>query len=363
MESKLKEKNIRKFTEFTINSKEPIREAFKKQCFFEEKFIIAVDDDDKVVGVVTDGDFRRAIWNSISLEDPLDLIVNRKFVSFENNYDENEIKNVFRTTNIIQIPILENGRLVNIIYEKDIATKEGVKTKLPIDVPVVIMAGGVGARLDPFTKILPKPLIPIREKPVIEIIVDKFVENGVNEFYVTVNHKAKMIKAFFEEIDREYNISYIEEDEPLGTAGSLKLLENKLTAPFIVSNCDIIIEEDYSELLKFHNNGNYALTLVGSMQHHIIPYGVCQIRNGGELFEIKEKPEYDFLVNTGMYVINPEVLKFIPEKKKYDVTDLIEDIKKENMKIGVFPISERSWIDVGQWEEYKKAVDKFKLFE
>ena len=190
--------------------------------------------------------------------------------------------------------------------------------------------------------------------------MEKFAEYGVKRFYISVNHKANMIKAFFEDFLKRYEIYYIQEEEPLGTAGSLRFLEKKVKSPFIVSNCDIIIETDYTKIYEFHRSGNYALTLVGSMQHHVVPYGVCKINDGGKLDELKEKPAYDFLVNTGMYIISPHVLKFIPRGKKFDITELIEVLRQKGEKAGVYPISEKSWLDVGQWEEYKKTVERLK---
>ena len=222
------------------------------------------------------------------------------------------------------------------------------------------MAGGKGTRLAPFTYILPKPLIPIGEKPVIEIIIDEYIKFGVNNFFISVNHKANMIKAYFEDINHEYSIGYVIEDKPLGTAGSLKYLEGKIDSDFFVSNCDIIIKENYNSIYDFHKKNDNILTLVSSMQHHTIPYGVCEIENGGTLKSITEKPQYDFLVNTGMYILSPEALKYIPENEFFHITHLIEKLKDDGKKVGVFPVSEKSWIDIGQWTEYKKAVEFLK---
>ena len=148
---------------------------------------------------------------------------------------------------------------------------------------------------------------------------------------------------------------------PLGTAGGLKYLEKRIDTPFFVSNCDIIIQCDYFDIYKFHKKANFDLTLVSSIQHHIIPYGVCKLENDGSLKTIREKPEYDFLVNTGMYILNPDILKFIPKNKSFDMTDLIKCLKEEKKKIGVYPVSKKSWIDVGQWEEYKKATKNLEI--
>jgi NDP-sugar pyrophosphorylase family protein len=169
-----------------------------------------------------------------------------------------------------------------------------------------------------------------------------------------------MIKAFFEELPIAKYLHYITEDIPLGTAGALKKLKNIVNTTFIVSNCDILIKDDYSKIVDFHKAGNYDLTLVASMQHYTIPYGVCYIENGGDLKGISEKPEYDYLVNTGMYVLEPGVIDFIPDNTFYHITHLIEDLKKNNRRIGVYPVYEKAWIDIGQWEEYKNAIKHFK---
>ena len=353
---------MKNFDIYTINYRKTIREAFNKQGANNEGFIIITDDAQKAIGIVTDGDFRRAIWNSVSLEEEVDTIANRNFVYLEEDHNINDIKKMFSKTTIRHIPILKEEVLTDIIFYSNFEESRLKFPRAKIDVPVVIMAGRRGLRLDPFTRILPKPLIPVGGKPVIEIIINKFHEYGVNRFYISVNDKAKMIKAFFEDFKGELDISYIEEKIPLGTAGAIKFLQGKVESPFIVSNCDTIIEEDYSKILKFHKDGGYLLTLVGAMQHHIVPYGVCKIKNGGTLIELIEKPKYDFLVNTGMYIVNPGALEFIPHGKKFDTTELIELLRQNNKKIGVYPISEKAWIDIGQWKEYKKAVDKLQLF-
>lgn len=348
-------------SKYMIHCGKTIREAFKQESLNRAKFIVVVDDSNKVVGFVSEGDFRRAIWNELSLEEPVESVMNRGFVFFnEGRYTPGDIKKMFLSMDIKQIPILKEGLLVDVIFRDDFDEAELKLPEPSLQIPVVVMAGGKGTRLDPFTRILPKPLIPIGDKPVIEIIMDRFADYGVTDFYISVNDKEKMIAAFFEDFHSTYTISYIKEDSFLGTAGALKYLEGKFNTPFIVSNCDIIIDADYAKIYEFHKQGGYTLTLVGSMQHHVVPYGVCTITDGGQLKEIEEKPEYDFLANTGMYILNPEVLKFIPDNKRFDMTDLIRRLEENNKSVGVYPVSGESWIDVGQWEEYKKAIEKLK---
>jgi len=348
---------------YTINLKCSIKSTMEKIDKGGIGFIVCVNQNNEVTGILTDGDFRRAILRGIDLQQQVCKIMNKNFYFLEFDYIEKEAKKIFKNTVAKYIPVLKNGKLVDIIIKEEFLKIKGedVTKKPQIELPVVIMAGGKGTRLDPFTRILPKALIPIDDKPIIELIMDKFVEFGMTNFYISVNHKSKMIKAFFEDSRSNYNISFIDENIPLGTAGGLKYLENRIGTPFFISNCDIIIQCDYSKIYKFHKKGNFDLTLVSSIQHHIIPYGVCHLENDGSLKIIKEKPEYNFLVNTGMYILNPDILKYIPENKSFDMTDLIKCLKEKKKKIGVFPVSEKSWIDIGQWEEYKKAISMVKI--
>jgi len=324
-------------------------------------FIVCVDKKGCVVAVVSDGDFRRAILRGVDLGSKVSEFANRDFTFLPVGYKNEEAGGIFSSRIIRHIPILRNGKLVDILLEEDFlkAGRKGTPTKKQIHLPVVIMAGGKGSRLDPFTRILPKSLIPIGDKPIIELIMEKFAEYGMKEFYVSVNHKARMIKVYLEELQQDYNVTYLEEETPLGTAGSLKLLERGIKSAFFVNNCDVIIEADYSRIYEFHKEGGYILTLVGSLQHHKIPYGVCELDGEGVLETITEKPEYDFLVNTGMYLMEPSALEVIPRDQQFDLTDLLKQLKNSGRKVGVYPVSEKSWMDIGRMEEYKKSLTKF----
>lgn len=352
-------KNIDKYL---ISESVNIRNAIKRIDKGGIGFIAVVDGNNHIKGIVTDGDFRRAVLAGIDLEENVLLITNKSYKYLAKGFSSKDAMPYFRGEESVEwLPVLDSGVLVDIISKEDVSIKyEDVipKTK-QLDLPVVIMAGGKGTRLDPFTRILPKALIPLGEKPIIEVIMDKFAVYGVSDFIIAVNHKHKMIKAFFEDRKSKYNISYIDEDKPLGTAGAIKLLENQINTPFFVSNCDIIIKCDYSSILNFHQENNATITIVASMQHHTIPYGICELKDNGSLDVIKEKPEYDFLVNTGMYILNPEILSYIPHDTYFDMTDLINAVKKDNQSVSIYPVSEKSWIDVGQWEEY---VNSNKIF-
>lgn len=341
----------------TISSN--IKDAVRKMDEGGIGFCVCVDGIDSVVGVLSDGDFRRAVLNGSSLDQPVGKILNCDFVSVDSNYRQEDIKNIFLTSEFLHLPVIENGKLIDIITQEECFGIKKEDNKRIIDIPVVIMAGGQGKRMDPFTRILPKPLIPVKDEPIIEVIMNDFNKFGVNQFYLSINYKARMIKAYFHDQELPFSISFVDEDKPLGTAGALKKLENEFNTPFFVSNCDIILRTDYKSVLDFHKRGSYALTIVASMRHFTIPYGVCDVSNDGELKNISEKPEYDFLVNTGVYILEPKVLKLLPKDSYFDMPDLITKIKENKLRVGVFPVSERSWSDVGQWSEYADTVKFF----
>jgi NDP-sugar pyrophosphorylase family protein len=230
------------------------------------------------------------------------------------------------------------------------------KLRKALNVPVVINAGGKGTRLEPFTKILPKPLIPVGDKPIIQAIMDRFFEFGFDTFYIILNYKGEMIKSYFDNVDLEYTIKYINEPDFLGTAGGLKYLPADFPEYFIFSNCDIIVGTDYASVIKTHLQSNSILTIIGSFQRYTIPYGVLKFSKDGFLDSISEKPEYDFTVNTGIYVLNTEVIDLIPKDKFFHITDLITMLVLSGNKIGVYPVSENSYLDIGQWDEYKKNI-------
>jgi dTDP-glucose pyrophosphorylase len=341
---------------FKVKANNTIRKVIRQMDAGGLGFCFCVDDEDRVIGIISDGDFRRAILNGIQLEESVEKIINKNFVSLGIDYTHDDLQKIFSDGIVQHIPILDNGRMIEIITEEKffgIKEKSRVKT---LDTVVVIMAGGMGTRLDPFTRILPKPLIPIGHDPIIKVIMDEFSSHGMQKFYVTINDKGKMIKGYFHDHELEYDIKFVEEGKPLGTAGSLKFLKGTITEPFVVSNCDIIVRCDYLEILKFHNQRKNAITLVGSMQHHTVPYGVCEIENGGDLISINEKPEFDYLINTGLYIIDPEVLDYIADDTRLNMTDLITKVNECGLNVGVFPVSEKSWIDIGQWSEYKEAI-------
>jgi dTDP-glucose pyrophosphorylase len=337
-----------------------IRQAMKDLSASGKKCLLVVNSDNKFLGTLTDGDIRKAILKGININQTISNIYqNESTILKENDYNSNQVKKLFIKLNVDLFPVVNNnGELTKVILWSDIFKNGKNVNKQLVYVPVVIMAGGRGTRMEPFTKILPKPLIPIDNKPIIEHIINHFSKVGCREYYLTVNYKANIMKAYFEELKPKYKISFIDESKPLGTAGSLRLIQPKFDKPFFVTNCDIIIKGDYESIYNFHIQGDYDITLVASTKEYIIPYGTCELNQEGGLSRINEKPHYDFLINTGLYVISPNVVELIPSQKSYDITTLIEDSLKSGKKIGVFPVNDESWIDIGQWNEYKQAVGR-----
>lgn len=334
-----------------------IRAALKQLDMEAKGFLAVIDEYNRLIGTITDGDIRRWILKNGSLDEYVTEVMNRKPISLLIG-EEHNFKKVMQKYSIKALPILnEDSEIIDILFSEDVLTNEYKRCSLK-KIPVVIMAGGLGTRLYPFTKILPKPLIPIGDTPILERIIDKFTTFGVNDFYLTVNYKKNMIKSYFNELDKCYNIEYVEEDEPLGTGGSLYLLKDRIHETFFVSNCDILIDCDYESLYNHHKKSGNKLTVVTSLKNYTIPYGVFNINDSGCIKEIKEKPEYSFLINTGMYVLEPEVLEDIPEGEFYNLTDIIEKYINAGIKVGVYPISEQSWMDMGQISEMKEMVER-----
>lgn len=343
-----------------------LKDAIKKMDENRQGVICVVDNDQNLKGILTDGDFRRLVLNGISLETPIEQVMNPNPLTFQQSeYNEQEAREIFRRRGIIYLPIVDGSRLVDMIFESSILRMTADEDKFHglngLNLSAIIMAGGFGNRLQPFTNVLPKPLIPINDSSVAELIMESFMKNGVKQFIFSINYKGKMIRAYFDDYPGDCAISFIEETKPLGTAGALKLLGGRLNSTFFVSNCDILLSHDYRKIYDFHKERSFAMTLVSSLQHYQIPYGVCEIKNGGELTGVREKPEYDMLINIGFYLLEPDVIEYIPDDTFFHMTDLIKKLRDMGHKIGVYPVSHSSWTDVGQWEDYKKVVRRLRV--
>ncbi len=352
-------KNIESNLALLIGPTATIREALKQIDINQEGALFVVDERRFLLGVLTDGDIRRAIIRGKQLTETINTLYNTQPYSvLKKEFDLAVIRKVLVEKRYDVIPILEIDGVI-IGYEtwaELLGGDENQSHERVIEVPVVIMAGGKGTRMAPFTTVLPKPLIPIGEKTILELIIDQFGRFGVKDYYITINYRGEMIKAYFDCIERDYSIEYIKESDFFGTAGSLKLLPQNLGDTFIVSNCDIIVKADFAEVLDFHRATKAALTVLSSIQHHTVPYGVIKFEQGGRVLEIEEKPEFSFCINTGVYILNRECLSYIPDGKVFHMTDLMAALMSDGKQVVTYPINEREYIDIGQWEEYQKAI-------
>lgn len=338
-----------------------IKDALEQLSKTGEKCLVVVNKDNKLLGTLSDGDVRKAILKGKYPKHKIFEFYQKNSTFLKKkNYSLNQAKDIFMKKRIGVIPVIEGKRkVVDVItFENIFKNKKTVSNISNFIKNVVIMAGGKGTRLEPFTNVLPKPLVPINEKPVIEHIIERFNKNKVSNFFITLNYKSKILKAFFQEIKPKFKISFVDERKPLGTAGGLRLLSGKIKKPFFVTNCDTIVNIDFENLMDFHNFNKNDLTLVASSKEYIIPYGTCKLTRKGQLEKIVEKPKFDFFANIGLYVVNPNLINFIPKNKSFDMIDLIKAIKKNKKRVGVYPIDDKAWIDVGQWSEYHKAVDR-----
>jgi len=327
-----------------------------------DKTLFIVSDCMHLVGTLTDGDIRRSIISGNSLNMSIDKIYYKTpHFLYQDDISDKKVADLFDNPDVTTIPIVDDEKkFIGYISPKTLL-KGDSKANSMMSMPVVIMAGGKGKRLDPFTKILPKPLIPIHGKAIIEHIIDRFVSYGNNEIYLTLNYKRRILKAFFDDHmhSDKYVVNYIDETIEQGTAGGLWQLKNKLSGDFFLSNCDVLVDIDLSDLSKVHSDNNNMITIVVSTLKHVLPYGSCDLDSDGSLISIIEKPEYNHLVSTGVYLINSNVLNYIPENKLYDMPKLIDDIITDGHRVGVYPVPDDAWIDVGQWSEYNNAIDKF----
>tara|TARA_B100000427_G_C15504622_1_gene593361 strand:- start:206 stop:1261 length:1056 start_codon:yes stop_codon:yes gene_type:complete len=322
--------------------------------------LLIVMNDNKFLSVLSIGDIQRAIIEKIPLDSNIKKILRKDFSIASNKDSIDDIKKQMLDLRTECMPVVdEKNNLIKVYFWEDFFSKTKNSIKESVDLPVVIMAGGKGSRLKPLTNILPKPLIPIGDKTIIEEIISRFINIGSKTFHVSLFYKAKFIINYFSEIkNKKYKIDFFKEDKPLGTAGSLFLLKNKINKTFFVTNCDIIIDQDYRDIYEYHKENKNEITIVSALNHFLFPYGVIETGKDGRLLSIAEKPEITYSINSGMYILEPHLLNDIPNNEFFHITDLIEKIKKRHGKIGVFPVSEKSWIDIGDWKKY---IDEIKV--
>lgn len=320
---------------------------------------LLVYDSDKFYSIVTIGDLQRAIIANYDLNSPISEIIKTEEKQYAYTTDNIEdIKKLMLRIRCEFMPVLDcQGNLSKVYFWDDLFASGASKdTRAFINIPVVIMAGGLGTRLKPLTNVIPKPLIPIGEKTILEEIINQFEGIGCKKFYMSINYKAEMIRFYMNQLDHKYDIVFFEEPKPLGTIGSVSLLKGKIDTPFFVSNCDILIDQDYRDVYEYHINNHNDLTIVTAIKSLKIPYGVIETGDNGLMKGIKEKPEQTYMINTGVYILNPELIDEIPRGEFYHITQMIDNMRKRGGRIGCFPVSEHAWRDMGDWNEYVKMI-------
>jgi|WetSurMetagenome_2_1015567.scaffolds.fasta_scaffold05096_5 dTDP-glucose pyrophosphorylase len=310
-------------------------------------------------GLISIGDLQRAIIANKPFTTEVSTIMRTNISVAEYGEDMEHVKQTMVLKKIEIMPVINDKKeITDVLFWHDLFSEAPRSVMYDkIDIPVVIMAGGRGERLKPLTNVIPKPLIPIGDKPIIDEIIGSFQRNGCNNFFISVNYMSDMIKDHFARKGGAEIIEFIEETEPLGTAGSLFYLKGKINTTFFVSNCDILVDQDYSEILNYHRENHNEITIVASLKSLKVPYGLVETEENGRIIRLKEKPYVSYMVNTGLYLLEPHLLSDMEDNRHLDITALIDKVIARNGRAGAFPISEKSWFDIGEIGDYWQIVN------
>ena len=351
---------MERISKYVGNQSMSIVDAMEKIDENSKGILFIIDDSQRLVGVLSDGDIRRWILNSGEVSASVSCAMN-KSPKYLKAVEKNKALQVMSEKAITALPVLDDDmRVIDVVFKSDSMECEAPKRKLS-GIPVVIMAGGKGTRLYPYTKILPKPLVPIGDTPIVERIINYFSDFGMKSFYMTVNYKKAMIRSYFDEVEKDYTIKYVEENKPLGTGGSIKLIEDRFDRPIFISNCDSLILADYYDIYQHHLNAGNDITVVSALKNIQVPYGVMHTGDNGALKSMEEKPKLSYFINTGMYIINPETIDLIPDDTMFHMTHLVEAVMKKGGKVGTYPVSEDSFLDMGELDEMKRMEEKLHI--
>lgn len=310
--------------------------------------LFITNDNGILLGCITDGDIRRYLLAGGQMSG---LVSDASNKNPKIAKSVEEAKALYHQKNYIIIPIVDdNGKIVS-LYS---GTEPKIKSRSSLNVPVVINAGGKGTRLEPYTKVLPKPLIPVGDIPIIEHIIREYQSYDCNQFHIIVNYKKELMKAYFKDNENNYDITWYDEEKPLGTGGGLSLLRGKIHETFFFANCDALLVSNYESMLKFHKERGNVITMICAYKNINIPYGVVEIGENGSIESMREKPLFSFLTNTGIYIVEPEVINEIEEGKPIGFPDVVEQQRLNGKRVAVFPVSENDWMDMGQLPELEK---------
>ena len=327
---------------------------------------IFITENNILIGALSDGDIRRGLLQGLPLSTSIENIYNKNVKYIFEHETRQKGRNYCQSFGVFIVPIVNKAmQIVDFILYNE-APESKTQINLLCKVPIIIMAGGKGTRLDPITRIIPKPLIPVGNKPMITLVIEQFLSYGANHFYLTLNYLGKMIENHIRESDLikekpQINFQYVYEDQFLGTAGSLSIvwknfLEGTDFEAVILSNSDILVEMDVFELYEKHMNSNDILTIITTERSYTIPYGVLHLNEERKLIYIDEKPTYKSEINTGVYFMNKKIFSYIPYGKELNMNELISILLEHGETIGVYKIDDHGYIDFGQWSEFQAGV-------
>jgi dTDP-glucose pyrophosphorylase len=338
-----------------LNGDQTIRQAMETIDQSSLQIALVVDGNDHLLGTVTDGDIRRGLLRGLQLESPVDQVMNTSPKVARQGMSRAEFIELLRRHNLHHLPLVDDtGRLVGL--ESDVELYEGAEK----DNWVVLMAGGLGQRLRPLTDDMPKPLLPVGDRPLLEIIINRFTAQGFRKFFISVNYRADLVEAHFGDGSKfGAEIRYLREDQPLGTGGAVGLLPERPTLPFVVMNGDLLTTINFESLVDFHQEHRADLTLCVRRYSHQIPYGVAEIR-GGEVMSIVEKPNHECFISGGIYVLSPSVFDRLTPQRRIDMPELMRELIAEKQRVTAFPVTEY-WIDIGRIEDLERARQEIDL--
>jgi len=348
---------MKDFSQALVGPAMQILEAIKAIEAGSRQIALVVDDAQHLMGTVTDGDIRRGILRGIGLDQPVTAVMNSRPLTANLDQGRDAVLRLMRDREIHQIPLLDSGgRLVGLETLDELIRRDQV------DVWVVLMAGGLGARLRPLTEKTPKPLLPVGGRPLLETIIENFANQGFHRIFLSVNYKAEMFERHFGDGSRfGVSIEYIHEPDRRGTAGALTLLPSRPENPLIVMNADLLTTLDFRQFLEFHRSQRSRATMGVREYSYQVPYGVVET-DQARLLSISEKPVQQFFVSAGMYVLEPDVMDLIPRDTFYDMPMLFETLLARGSEASVFPVREY-WLDIGRLDDLERAQSEFgKIF-
>lgn len=332
-----------------------IRQAMELLDQSSLQIALVVDPREHLMGTVTDGDIRRGLLRGLNLDALASEVMNTKPVIARQGMSRAEFIELLRRHDLHHLPLLDgDGRLVGL--ESDVELYEGAEK----DNWVVLMAGGLGQRLRPLTDDTPKPLLPVGDRPLLEIIINRFTAQGFRKFFISVNYRADLVEAHFGDGAKfGAEIRYLREDQPLGTGGAVGLLPERPNSPFVVMNGDLLTTINFESLVDFHQQHGADLTLCVRRYSHQIPYGVAEIQ-GGEVVSIVEKPNHECFISGGIYVLSPMVYDRLRPQRRIDMPDLMRELITAKQRVTAFPVTEY-WIDIGRIEDLERARQEIDL--